>query len=261
MRLSSEKGFTLIELLVVVAVVGILAVMGWDALTGWSERNAVTYVSQNVKHLFEKYRQKAVDKGYNYGLMFGAGGVYVFEDNGGTAADRFTKMNNFAIDAGEVSDLSADGGYLVSENGDYDMFEPNGNPGVLLIQTQQALNVATARSGYASMAVGTDISSTAYLALANPFQAGSIAIFFTPEGKVYMKDPTVSLQPMDKHQFELGAAGVDAFYVVRIAFDRMETSAPEVPYYYEIAVNKYGATTLVRWHSGDGGGTWNAEIQ
>lgn len=262
MRIKGQKGFSLVELLVVVAVVGIIAYVSWDALTGWAERNAVTYVSQNIKHLFEKYRQKAMDKGYNYGIQISPDGIMVFEDNGGTGADRFTKMNNYALDPGEFSDISDTANFLIPSESNYSMFEPNGDPGIMIVQTQQSLDVDSARSGPASSSTGTDITAVAVVGNnAGAFQAGSIALFFSPDGKVYLKDPTAPLQPMDKYAAELGANGVDPFYVVRIAFDRMETSVPEVPYYYEIAVNRYGATSMVRWHSGDGGASWNAEVQ
>ena len=269
MRLSSQKGFSFVELLVVLGVVGLIAVVGWGALTGWAERNAVTYVSQNIKHIFEKYRQKAVDKGYNYGLMFGPEGIYVFEDNGGTGADRFTKMNNFALDVGEFSDLSDEANFRVTDNSDYSIFEPSGTPGVpgiLMIQTQQTLDPDATWSDYRAWdPFGVDITQEAYavgmLPGGTPFQGGQLALFFCPDGKVYLKDPTNPIQPLDKYLSELGNNGVDSYYVVRIAYDRMDTSAPEVPYFYEIAVNRYGATTMVRWHTGDGGGTWNAEVQ
>ena len=272
MRSARQSGFTIIELLAVIAIVSLVAVVGWGALQGWQERNALRMVSQDVKYLFEKYRQRAVDKGYNYGLIFSDDGIYVFEDNGGSSSDRFRSINNFAVDPGEYSDQTVvfeDSNLRASRRvssavNEFKMFSDKNRLGHVLVMTTNSLDLDSSHSGRAYEASGADITSQAKIPFMSgddsPFESGSLALFFSPDGCVYLKDPTVSASPLDKHQYRLGN-GTDAFYVVRVAYDNPDTSTAELPNYYEIAVNRYGATTYVRWETNNGGTSWNAHIQ
>lgn len=271
MKLSCDKGFTMLELLIVLAIVAIIALIGWQVLEGWRERNAIKMVSQDIKHLFERYRQKAIDKGYNYGLVFSDDGIYVFEDNGGSGADRFQKMNNFAIDPGEYSDMvdaGAGGGRgsrrVSSPTNEFRLFTREDPAGHLMVMTTSDLALDSTRGTRAYEADGTDISSSAIQnytgSTDSPFEGGAMVLFFCPDGLVYLKDPNTTATLLNRYQFRLGS-GPDAFYVVRIAYDSDLTGHAEVPYYYEVAINRYGAATYVRWQTYDGGSSWSAEIE
>jgi prepilin-type N-terminal cleavage/methylation domain-containing protein len=272
MRFSRDSGFTMIELLVVLAVVTIIGLIGWQVMEGWRERNAIRMVSQEIKHLFEKYRQKAIDKGINYGLIFSDDGLYVFEDNGGNGSDRFLKMNNFAVDTGEFSDLVNPGAggprrslRRASKGTDEFRLFTGGDPyGHLLVMTMNTLELDTGRSLTAYSPAGTDITGRAFTSFGSspgsPFDSGTLALFFSPNGCVYLKDPTVAASPLTIEQFLLGG-GPQAFVVVRISWDDENSYNSEVPYYYEVAINRYGAATYVRWQTYDGGSTWNAQIE
>lgn len=269
---TGEGGFSLIELLVVVFLISAVSYFGWEALSGWRERNALNMVSQDVLHTIEKYRKKAVEKGYNYGLIFSDNGIYVFEDNGGSSAEPFRAMNNFAVDSGEFSDLYRGGSvssdrdlYRVTQAaGEFGFFSGEHAEGRILIMTAATLGLESSRSGTAYDTTGTDITSSAYPAFTGgayaPFTGGTLALFFAPDGGAYLKDPTVAIRPDERFAYQLGN-GTDAFYVVRIAYDDPGTAVPDVPNYFEIAVNRYGATTFVRWHTGGAGGSWDAEIR
>ncbi len=272
LRISRQDGFSMIELLGVLFVIGLLAALSWQALMGWRERNALRMVSQDVKYLFEKYRQRAVDKGYNYGLIFSDDGLYVFEDNGGNGSDRFLTMNNFAVDPGEYSDRVGNTGEanqrgfrrVSSAVNEYSLFNSSSRNGTLLAMTMTSLDLDGTRTGDAFVPAGTDISSSAVQTFSGsddaPFESGSLALFFCSDGLVYLKDPTQPIQPFDRGLYRLGDS-VDPFYVVRIAYDNPDTARAEIPDYFEVALNRYGAATYVRWHSNDGGATWHAQIQ
>jgi Tfp pilus assembly protein FimT len=273
MKSARESGFSILELLGVLAIIAIAALIGWQVMEGWRERNALRMVSQDIKHTLEKYRQKAIDKGYNYGLIFSDDGIYVFEDNGGSGSNRFQAMNNFAVDAGEFSDYvspesggSGRGDRRVTRSTDeFRLLNGGEDPaGHLLAMSMSTLNLSSTRSGYAYYADGTDLTSSMVQQFGNspasPFEGGSLALFFGTDGRVYLKDPTVPISPSTREQYVLGS-GPQAFVVVRVAYDVEDTYRSEVPYYYEVAINRYGAATYVRWQTYDGGASWNAEVQ
>jgi type II secretory pathway pseudopilin PulG len=262
----------MIELLAVAFVVATISYVAWGALSGWRERNALRSVTQEVHHLLQEYRQKAVDKGYNYGLLFSDDGLYVFEDSGGSGTSPFQLMNNYAIDPGEFSDqYDGDGSgnarlwRRVSETtSEFKFFTGDNAPGRILVMTGSELDLTQSRSGSAYDTIGTDITSSAVVEFSGgssaPFTSGTLALFFSPDGLAYLKDPTTPITSLDKFTHQLGG-GMAPYYLVRIAFDNTTTSDSEVPNYYEIAVNRYGSTTMIRWNSGDGGSSWNAHIQ
>ena len=266
-----EAGFTLMEVLLVMAIIGITAVIGWSALAGYRERNALTMVSRDVRYVMEKYRQRAIDKGYNYGLIFSDDGIYAFEDNGGDSSTRFQAMNNFAIDAGEFSDQADPGSAggrgarrVSSVAGDYKVFTEAGGVGRVMIFGLSDLDTDTARTGGPYDIVGYDMTSSALREYSGdasaPFDSGGMALFFSPSGQVYLKDPSYSAGPIDKYYYKLENAGIN-FYVVRIAYDDPNTANPEIPYYYELAINRYGAVSYIRWTTNDGGSSWTADVQ
>lgn len=274
MRPVKQSGFTFIELLIVMFIIAALAFFGWESMKGWRERNALRMVSQDIKYIFEKYRQKAVDKGYNYGLIFSDDGLYVFEDNGGNSSDPFLGMNNFALDYGEYADSYRGGSpsdmrlyrRVSNPNAEYQFFSGSESRGRLLVMTTDLLNLSNKRTGGVYTPTGTDISSTAVVPFSGgpnaPFESGSIALFFSPEGLVYIKDPTLAINPMQYYNYRLGTkAGATSFYIVRVAYDDPTTNIADVPDYFEIAINRYGASTYVRWHSSDGGASWDAQVQ
>jgi prepilin-type N-terminal cleavage/methylation domain-containing protein len=270
MRSRNQAGFTLLELLAVLVVIGLAASIGWSVFAGYRERNAVRMVSRDIKHLFDKYRQRAIDKGYNYGLIFSDDGLYVFEDNGGNSADRFQAMNNFAVDSGEYSDLSTGGGGTRSQRrvssvvDEFKIFSERHGAGKILVMGVQTYNLSGPRTGGAYEPTGTDLTYSSVRTWSGgptaPFDSGAMALFFSPDGQVYLKDPTYAAGPLNKQNFRLGSMGY-SFYVIRIAFDDPNTPIPELPNYYEIAINRYGASTLVRWETGDGGSSWNANVE
>ncbi len=268
MRKRNQYGFTLLELLVVMVVVGLTAAIGWSAFAGYRERNAMRMVSRDVKYLFDKYRQRAIDKGYNYGLIFSDDGLYVFEDNGGTASDRFQAMNNFAIDAGEYADVSAGTGRAArrvsSTTGEFKVFSERQGLGKILVMGVQDFDLSTSRTGGAYEATGYDLTYSSVRPWTGsdtaPFDSGAMALIFCPDGQVYFKDPGYPAGPLDKRYYRLGNSGF-SFFVVRIAYDDPDSPHPELPNYYEIAVNRYGATTMVRWETGDGGTSWYANVE
>jgi prepilin-type N-terminal cleavage/methylation domain-containing protein len=271
MLLKDDKGFSLIELLVVMFIASAVALFAWDALSGWRERNALRMVSQDVKYILEKYRQKAIDKGYNYGLIFSDDGIYAFEDNGGSGSQPFMTMNNFAVDTGEFSDQYRGGASGNPRNwrrvsratSEFKFFAGPDAAGRIMVMTSNTLNLSGSRSGNAYSPVGTDISAQAIQTFSGSDNApftGGLALFFSPDGFVYLKDPTQSIAPYDRYVHQLGN-GIDSFYIVRIAYDDVTTGSADVPTYFEIAINKYGASTYIRWNSGDGGASWNADVQ
>jgi prepilin-type N-terminal cleavage/methylation domain-containing protein len=271
MQWREDKGFTLIELLVVLFIASAVALFAWDAMSGWRERNALRLVSRDVKYILEKYRQKAMDKGYNYGLIFSDDGIYAFEDNGGSGSQPFMTMNNFAVDAGEFSDQyrgDASGNRrnwrrVSRATSEFKFFAGPNASGRILVMTTNSLDLSGSRSGNAYTTIGTDISSQAIQPFSGgdnaPF-TGGLALFFSPDGCAYIKSPTVSIAPIDRYVYQLGN-GIDSFYIVRIAYDDVNTSRADVPTYFEIAINKYGASTYIRWQSNDGGASWNADVQ
>jgi prepilin-type N-terminal cleavage/methylation domain-containing protein len=270
MRVRDQAGFSLIELLAVLVIIGLTATIGWSAFAGYRERNAVRMVSRDIKYLFDKYRQRAIDKGYNYGMIFSDDGLYVFEDNGGNGSDRFLAMNNFAVDPGEYSDRSTGGVGLRSLRrvssvvDEFKVFSERQGIGKILVMGVMDYNLSSPRTGGAYDPTGTDLTYSAVRQWSGadtaPFDGGAMALFFSPDGQVYLKDPSYAAGPLDKRYYRLGSSGY-SFYVIRIAYDDPYTSNPELPNYYEIAVNRYGATTMVRWETGDGGASWNANVE
>jgi prepilin-type N-terminal cleavage/methylation domain-containing protein len=272
MKFTEDKGFSFVESLVVIVVIGFIAVVSWGALSGWRERNALVTVSQDTKYQIDKYRQRAVDKGYFYGFMFSDDGIYVFEDSGGTGGSPFLNTNNMSVDSGEQSDKSrgfADGTRdarrVTDTTSEFDFFA-GGNPDArIMIMTTATYDLTSGRSGGMFSPIGVEITDQAMPNFSGsttaPFDGGTRALFFGPDGMVYLKDPTVPVDPIDRYQSQLGIGATPAFCVIRIAFDRQDSAAVEVPFYYEIAVNRYGATTYTRWVTMDGGTSWNAEIQ
>lgn len=269
---NRESGFSLIELMLVLLISAAIVYAGVNVFSGWRERNALRTVSEDIKFTFDKYRQKALDKGLNYGLIFSDDGIYAFEDNGGSGSDPFQAVNNFRVDSGEFSDKWRGGAggnprfwrRVTDTTGEFSFFAGSNAAGRLYVMTDTAANLMSARSGTPYDTAGTDITSSAVIEHTGgsvaPFEGGSMALFFSPEGYVYLKDPSTAVTPLNKFNYRLGLSGND-YYIVRIAYDDPSTPNPEVPDYFEVAINRYGAATLIRWHTGDGGATWNADIQ
>ena len=272
---GKNEGFSMVELLVVLFMIGMLAYMALNVLSGWRERNAMRMVSQDLNHLFGKYRQKAIDKGYNYGIIISDDGVYAFEDNGGTGAGRFQNMNNFAIDPGEYSDMWRGGGLpdrrqrRVSQiESEYEVFSDRSGIGRIMAFTTNELILEDERTHlpYETPAKYADKSSSFIVPFSGsdnaPFSAGSRAVFFSPDGMIYFKDPTVPIQPINKYTHQLGGGTVSSFLVIRVAYDDTYTAEPEIGNYYEISLNRYGSSEYVKWVTvGNDGTTWNAEVQ
>jgi len=270
--MHKESGYSLIEMLGVVLIVMLLSYLGFGAFSGVRERNAVVTVATEVKHVLDRYRQKAIDKGVNFGLIFSDDGIYVFEDNGGDNSDPFINMNNFRIDSGEFSDK-----YTGDASGDsrrwrrvtdtvseFQVFTRNEDLGEIKIMTTDAVDLRSGRSGDPyDISGGTDITSSARPthngSTNSPFESGTLALFFSPDGFVYLKDPSAIATPQTKYHSRLGSGSTPAFYVVRVAYDNETTDGYEMTNYYEIIVNRYGATTKVRWNYG--GSTWNANVE
>ncbi len=144
------------------------------------------------------------------------------------------------------------------------MFTEKTGVGKILVMGMQTLDVNSSRTGLPYDPAGTDYTSSALQPYSGgadaPFYSGSRALFFSPDGFVYVKDPTISAGELDRQNYRLGKVGI-SFLVIRVAYDLESTGRPELPNYYEIAVNRYGATTYVRWETTDGGSTWRANVE
>ena len=196
----------------------------------------------------------------------------MFEDNGGNGSNRFLTMNNFACDPGEFSDRIAPGSMgsgrgmrrVSSVANEYKVFTEEGGLGRILVMGLTSLDLSTPRTGGPYDVAGYDLTSSSVVPFTGgseaPFSSGTMALFFSPDGLVYLKDPTYPLGPNDRHYYTLDKTG-QSFYVVRVAYDDPATGRPELPNYYEIAINRYGAVTYIRWETVDGGSSWEANVE